>query len=267
MSTLELFGYIASALIGVALGLIGGGGSILTVPVLVYLFAIEPTLATAYSLFIVGITALAGGIRSMLNNQVHLRTAIVFAIPSFLAVYVTRRYIIPSIPDALFRIGDFSVTRDTGIMVFFAVIMLGAAYSMIRNNRQDRDEKAVRFNYPLIALEGTVVGVLTGVVGAGGGFLIIPALVLLAGLPMKKAVGTSLLIIAAKSLVGFLGDIGSGQPIDYPFMLAVSGIAIAGIFIGIYLSRFISGNSLKKAFGWFVVVMAIYILISEFYAG
>lgn len=265
MEYLEVLGYIASALIGIALGLIGGGGSILTVPVLVYLFAIEPTLATAYSLFIVGVTALVGSIRSAMNNLVDFRTAIVFAIPSFIAVYLTRRFVIPAIPDELFRVGAVTVTRDMGIMVFFAVIMLAAAYSMIRTKQQEKEAADVRYNYPMIALEGIVVGVLTGIVGAGGGFLIIPALVILAGLPMKKAVGTSLLIIAAKSLIGFLGDIGSGQSIDYPFMILISAIAIGGIFIGTYLSRFISGDGLKKGFGWFVVVMAIYILVSEFY--
>ncbi|MFN3840940.1 MAG: sulfite exporter TauE/SafE family protein [Cyclobacteriaceae bacterium] len=267
MEKLELLGYLASALIGVSLGLIGGGGSILTVPVLVYLFAIEPVLATAYSLFIVGVTALVGGIRSTFTKQVDFRTAVVFAIPSFIAVYLTRRFIIPAIPEVLFNVGSFIVTRDVGIMVFFAIIMLAAAYSMIRDKHQEEKESAIRYNYPLIALEGTVVGVLTGIVGAGGGFLIIPALVLLARLPMKKAVGTSLLIIAAKSLIGFLGDVGSGQIINFYFLFIVSAIAIAGIFAGIYLSRFISGNSLKKGFGWFVVVMAIAILFSEFYGG
>ncbi|MCK6618618.1 MAG: sulfite exporter TauE/SafE family protein [Cyclobacteriaceae bacterium] len=264
METQELLGYFASALIGIALGLIGGGGSILTVPVLVYLFAIEPTLATAYSLFIVGITALVGGIRSALNNQVDLRTAVVFAVPSFIAVYLTRRFIIPAVPDVLFSIGSLMISRDMAIMVFFALIMLAAAYSMIADKRLDQEDSVIKYNYPMIALEGTVVGVLTGIVGAGGGFLIIPALVLLAKLPMKKAVGTSLLIIAAKSLIGFLGDVGSGQTINFTFLFIVSAIAIAGIFIGIYMSRFISGSNLKKGFGWFVVAMASYILLSEF---
>lgn len=267
MEKLELLGYIASALIGVALGLIGGGGSILTVPVLVYLFAIEPTLATAYSLFIVGITALVGGIRSALNKAVDFRTAIVFAVPSFVAVYLTRRYLMPAIPDVLFQGTYFTITRSSAIMLFFALLMVAAAYSMIRDKRKETDETGIRYNYPMIALEGIVVGVLTGIVGAGGGFLIIPALVLFARLPMKMAVGTSLLIIAAKSLIGFLGDIGSGQELDFPFLLTLSAIAIAGIFLGIYLSRFISGERLKKSFGWFVVIMAVYILISEFYPG
>ncbi len=260
-----LVGYFAAALIGISLGLIGGGGSILTVPVLVYLFSIEPTLATAYSLFIVGSTALVGGVRSALSKMVDFRTAIVFAIPSFISVYLTRRYLIPVIPDEFGAIAGFLVTKDMAIMVFFALIMLVAAFGMIRENRIDTTEGPVQYNYPMIVLEGIVVGMLTGIVGAGGGFLIIPALVLFAKLPMKKAVGTSLIIIAVKSLVGFLGDIGSGTAIDYSFLIVISMIAIAGIFMGIYLSKFIPGKKLKVAFGWFVLVMGAYIIINEIF--
>jgi uncharacterized membrane protein YfcA len=263
LQTQELLGYVASALIGIALGLIGGGGSILTVPVLVYLFHIEPTLATAYSLFIVGTTALAGGIRSAANKMVDFRTAIVFSIPSFVAVYLTRGYLMPAIPDEIGTIGTFMITRNIAIMLFFAIIMLAAAFSMIRDKHQDQAESTLRHNYPLLVLEGIIVGILTGMVGAGGGFLIIPALVLFAKLPMKKAVGTSLVIIAVKSLIGFLGDVGTGQAIDYSFLFTLSAIAIAGIFLGIYLSRFTSGTKLKKAFGWFVLIMAIYIILRE----
>lgn len=262
---MDLIGYFASALIGISLGLIGGGGSILTVPVLVYLFKIEPALATAYSLFIVGTTALVGGLRSAFNKTLDLKTAIIFAIPAFISVYLTRRYIMPIIPPKIFTIGNFILTKDIAIMIFFALIMLAAAISMILDKKEEVDEKehVTEYNYPMIFIEGSVVGVLTGIVGAGGGFLIIPALVLFARLPMKKAVGTSLLIIAAKSLIGFLGDIGSGQSIDYPFILTISGIAIAGIFIGIWLAKYIRGKYLKITFGWFVLFMGTYIIFRE----
>ena len=172
---MDLFGYFAAALIGISLGLIGGGGSILTVPVLVYLFSVEPTLATAYSLFVVGITALVGGVRSALGNKVDFRTAIVFAIPSFIAVFLTRRFLIPMIPDHLGSVAGLELTRDIAIMVFFAIIMLVAAISMIRGNgKPGVEEGPVRYNYPMIVLEGLVVGMLTGIVGAGGGFPAIP---------------------------------------------------------------------------------------------
>ena len=257
-------GYFAAGLIGISLGLIGGGGSILTVPVLVYLFHVEPTLATAYSLFIVGTTSLVGGVQSAMKHLVDFRTALVFAIPSFIGVYLTRRYFVPFLPETLFTLGSFDVTRDIGIMVFFAIIMLMAAISMIRNyGKETPEDQPVQYNYPVIMVEGLVVGALTGIVGAGGGFLIIPALVLFAKLPMKKAVGTSLIIIAAKSLVGFLGDVGSGQQMDFQFIIIVSIIAIAGIFFGGYISRFIESRKLKSGFGWFVLVMGIYVIFNE----
>ena len=208
MDIVVVIGFAAAILIGVSLGLIGGGGSILTVPVLVYILGIDPVLATAYSLFVVGSTSLVGAGTYMKKGLVNYKTALVFAIPSFIAVFLTRKFLVPALPDPLFSVGEAVVTKNIGIMVFFAIIMLAASYSMIRGNKQKEDvEEELKFNFPLFALEGSIVGVITGIVGAGGGFLIIPALVLLAKLPMKMAVGTSLLIIAAKSLIGFLGDL------------------------------------------------------------
>tara|TARA_R110002096_G_scaffold136909_7_gene289848 strand:- start:32453 stop:33256 length:804 start_codon:yes stop_codon:yes gene_type:complete len=266
MDLIQLLGYFLAILIGLTLGLIGSGGSILTVPILVYLLAIEPVLATAYSLFIVGITALVGLIRNIPKKQVDFKTGIIFAIPAFFAVYITRKYLLPAIPESLFFIDDFEMTKNIAIMVFFAIIMLLAAVSMIRNNRKEEgveNAQALKFNYPLIIIEGIVVGVLTGLVGAGGGFLIIPALVLLAKLPMKKAVATSLMIIAVKSLIGFIGDV-QNLEMDWAFLLSFSGFSVVGIFIGIFLNQWIDGKKLKTAFGWFVLLMAAYILIKEF---
>jgi len=259
----EILGYLGALVIGLVLGLIGGGGSILTVPIFVYLLHINPVTATAYSLFVVGVSALVGAVRNMQKGLVDFRTAIVFSIPAFVAVYITRRYILPAIPDSLFTISGYEITKDIGIMVFFAIIMLVASFSMIRNKREEVAVSKKGFNYPLIILEGVVVGLLTGLVGAGGGFLIIPALVLLAGLPMKKAVATSLLIIAVKSLIGFIGDIET-MSIQWSFLLIFTSISVAGIFVGVWLNKFIDGKKLKKGFGWFVLLMAIYILFKEF---
>jgi len=264
MDIFEVLGFIGAFFIGVVLGLIGGGGSILTVPILVYLMYINPVTATAYSLFVVGFAAMVGAIQNMKKGLVDFRTAIVFAIPAFIAVYLTRKFLVPAIPDNLFLIGDFMVTKGVGIMLFFAILMLLASFSMIRSNtKQIIEQNEVRYNYPLIMVEGCIIGVLTGLVGAGGGFLIIPALVLLAKLPMKKAVATSLLIIAIKSLIGFIGDV-ENLDIDWRFLSLFTGLSVIGIFIGTWLSKFIDGKKLKKGFGWFVLVMAIYIIIKEF---
>lgn len=264
MVAFEILGYVGALLIGLSLGLIGGGGSILTVPILVYALGLNPVIATAYSLFVVGTTSLVGAVKNMIKGMVDLRTATVFAIPAFIGVFLTRKYLIPAIPENLFMIGDFQVTKGLAIMLFFAIIMVLASISMIRQKKkcEDCEETEVQYNYPLIIIEGLVVGTITGIVGAGGGFLIIPALVLLAKLPMKKAVATSLLIIAIKSLIGFLGDV-SNHEIDWKFLLIFSSISVVGIFIGVWLNKFIDGKKLKKAFGWFVLLMAVYIIYKE----
>lgn len=263
------FGYFASILIGISLGLIGGGGSILTVPVLVYLFHVEPMMATAYSLFIVGTSSLVGAFPKYKDGLISIKTAVVFGIPSIIAVFATRKLIVPAIPDEVFTIAGLVVTKAILMMILFAILMVAASVSMIRDKKQSVESSSETkqvFNYPMIILEGSVVGVLTGLVGAGGGFLIIPALVMLSKLPMKMAIGTSLLIIAAKSLIGFIGDATSnGDQMDWKLLIIVTILAIGGIFLGNMLSKKIDGNKLKKGFGWFVLIMGIYIIINELF--
>ena len=259
-----LIGFAASILIGLSLGLVGGGGSILTVPVLVYLLGVEPVLATAYSLFIVGLTSTVGVYPKYKEGLVDVKTALIFGAPSIAAVFLTRRWLVPAIPTNIGQLGDWVLTKNVLLMSLFAALMVAASVSMIRDTKKDNvgPESSLSFNYPLIVLEGAVVGILTGLVGAGGGFLIIPALVVLTKLPMKKAVGTSLLIIAAKSLIGFTGDL-SKQTMDWSLLLAVTLMAVLGIFMGNTLSKKIDGGKLKKGFGWFVLLMGLYILIKE----
>jgi len=255
---------MAAVFIGVSLGLIGGGGSIITIPVLVYLFHIEPTLATAYSLFIVGTTATVGGIRSTLLKTVDFKGALLFAIPSTLAVYVTRHFLLPHIPLTLVSSAKFTLTRDIAVMLLFSVIMVLAAIRMIRDRQ--RGEKEIVMGprrFAIIMLQGFGVGVVTGIAGAGGGFLIIPALVLLVGLPMKKAVGTSLIVIAVNSMVGFIGDMHLVHEIDVKLMMILSALAVSGVSVGTLLARFIDGRNLKSGFGWFTLAMAFVIIIKE----
>ncbi|MEY3398304.1 MAG: hypothetical protein RL220_898 [Bacteroidota bacterium] len=268
MEVMEIAGYLASILIGVSLGLIGGGGSILTVPVLVYLFGVDASLATAYSLFVVGFTSAIGSVNYFRKDLVNVRTAIVFGIPSIIAVFTTRAFIMPAIPAEIGHIGSWIITKNIMLLLLFAILMIAASYTMIRKSPQktgeatDKPVTEQKFNYPLIIIEGIVVGFLTGLVGAGGGFLIIPALVVLSKLPMKEAVGTSLVIIAAKSLIGFFGE-GGETVINWTFLATVSLFAVVGIFIGMALSKKIDGNRLKPAFGWFTLVMGVYIIIKE----
>lgn len=260
MDIVLIIGYLSAILIGISLGLIGGGGSILTVPVLVYFIGTDPVTATAYSLFVVGAASLVGSVNYFQKGLVNIKTAVIFGLPAIVAVYSTRKFIVPQIPDELFTIGEFIFTKNIGVMVLFAILMIAASISMIRGRKDPENEEAEQvFNYPLILAEGVFVGILTGLVGAGGGFLIIPALVVLSKLSMKQAVGTSLVIIAAKSLIGFLGDV-SNREIDWTFLLVFTGIAVVGIFVGSALSNKISGSKLKPAFGWFVLIMGVFIL-------
>lgn len=263
---MELLGYLAAIVMGLSLGMIGGGGSILTVPILVYLFQIDPIISTAYSLFIVGLTALAGGAVYYKKGDVDLKTGFIFAVPSFIGVYLTRAYVVPSLPDPVFNLASWPISKALLIMLVFAILMVAASISMIRSGTKSTAQPkqltaAQRILF--ISIEGLVVGGVTGFVGAGGGFLIIPALVLLVGLPMKIAVGTSLFIIAAKSLFGFIGDLQRHIDMDWKLLLTLSAIAILGLFVGTRLSTKVPEKSLKKGFGYFVLIMGTLILIDQ----
>lgn len=260
----DIFAFFASITIGITLGLIGGGGSILTVPVLVYLFAIDPILSTTYSLFIVGSTSVVGSISYVHNKMVNIRTAIVFGIPSVIAVYFSRNFILPAIPDELFQLANFKVTKDIFLLLLFAVLMVFASYKMIKQSTNEKQELKSNITNLGIILQGTFIGLLTGLVGAGGGFLIVPAIIIFAKLPMKVAVGTSLIIISANSFIGFLVAFKANE-INWTLLLSISGLAILGIFIGMLLSRKIDGAKLKPAFGWFVLVMGLYIIVKELF--
>lgn len=264
----EIIGYFLAIIVGISLGLVGSGGSILTLPILVYLLAVEPVLATAYSLFIVGVSALFGSIKNATQKTIHYQIALYFGIPSILAVYATRAFIVPNLPEVFFTINHIAITKAMGMMILFAIIMILAAFSMLKKQKIPtviQESGSHKLNYFLVFIEGTLVGILTGLVGAGGGFLIIPALVILAKLPIKNAVATSLVIIAAKSLIGFLGDVQKMPDIDYMFLLFFTFLSVLGIFIGIKLSHYISGAKLKRGFGWFVLIMGFYIFIKELF--
>lgn len=257
---MEILGYVGALFIGLVLGLTGGGGSILTVPILVYLISISPVTATAYSLFIVGTTSTFGAIQNYRKNLVDIKNGFIFAIPSFIAVYLTRKFIVPRIPEIIIE-SPILITKNTFLMLFFAVIMIFGALSVLKKKSQDPNNEEKR-NLILIGIQTFTIGIIIGLVGAGGGFLIIPSLILFAKLPMRKAVGTSLFIIAMNSLVGFIGDV-QNLVIDWTFLLTFSAISVVGIFIGMYLTKYTNESQLKKIFAYFVLVMAAIILLKE----
>jgi len=263
MEAIQILGYFGALVIGLVLGLMGSGGSIMAVPIFAYMFQISPITTTAYSLFVVGTSSSVGVLKNFKKGLIDFRIALVFAIPAFVAVYIVRKFVVPIIPEELISVGNFVLTKNMGVMLLFALLMLIASISMLRKKEPSIEEnEQARYNYPMMVSGGVVIGVLTGIVGIGGGFLIIPVLVLLVKLPMKKAVATSLFIIALKSLIGFTGDLGN-LDINWSFLLVFTLISITGIFLGVFLSSFIKSEKLKRSFGWFVLVMAIGIFCKE----
>ncbi|HXC03568.1 MAG TPA: sulfite exporter TauE/SafE family protein [Bacteroidia bacterium] len=266
---MELVGYISAVLIGISLGLIGGGGSALALPVLVYLFHIPAQKAIPDTLFIVGIASLTGALSYLYQNLISFRSVFVFGIPSILSVYFTRSWLAPSIPQELSFPGAILISKDMFFLIIFAFLMLAASFSMIRPAKQAamRNEPDEDRAYPYIQmmLSGLCVGFLAGLVGAGGGFLIIPALVLLARLPMKTAIGTSLLLISINSAIGFYGSLSALPSINWSFLCIFSSLSVFGIFMGMYLSRKVSGTALKPAFGWFILITGTFIILHQLY--
>jgi len=266
MEIIEIIGYFCTLFIGISLGLIGSGGSILTIPLLVYLFSIDPTSATSYSLILVGATALVGAFKKIQKGEVELKTAFLFGTPAVAAVYLTRKVLLPLIPFQ-FELMGFTLKRDQLLLGLFGLLMLLAAASMLKKRKEpseNKDQNGGGISPSLVVLEGFITGIVTGLVGAGGGFLIIPALVVLGKIPMKIAVGTSLLIVSFKSIIGFLGDLGNPAiSIDYFFLVQLIAISICGLFVGIYLSKFIDGKRLARGFGFFVLFMGAFVISKE----
>jgi uncharacterized membrane protein YfcA len=260
-----IIGYFLAILIGVSLGLIGSGGSILSVPILVYVMNVSPLLATAYSLFTVGTTALIGGIQKAKQKLVDFKKVVLFGLPTLIAVFITRKFIVPQIPETVFSTNKFILTKSIVIMIVFAIVMIIASVRMIRPIKLDLNVNNNNLNYYKIIFSGIFIGFIAGFVGAGGGFLIIPALLFLAKTPMKMAVGTSLFIVAIQSLIGFIGDIRPEQTLDWKLVLTFSTCSIIGLFIGNGLSKKLSGEKLKTSFGWLVLIMGIYIFIKELF--
>tara|TARA_B100001287_G_scaffold185161_1_gene156192 strand:- start:2711 stop:3496 length:786 start_codon:yes stop_codon:yes gene_type:complete len=259
---MEVIGYLCALLIGVVLGLLGGGGSILTVPIFVYILGVSPILATSYSLFVVGFTAMVGVYKNYKKSMVDVKTGVVFAIPAFVGVFFARKFLLPKIPNEIISVSNFLFTKDIAIMLLFSFLMFIAAFFMIKDQKEINHSEEIQYKTFLLVFDGLIIGILTGIVGAGGGFLIIPALVFFTKLSMKKAVATSLMIISIKSLVGFTGDLGQLK-IDWLLLISFTAISVTGIFIGIYFNQFIQERQLKRGFGFFILVISILIIFNE----
>ncbi len=259
---IEIAGYFLSLLIGLSLGLVGGGGSILAIPVLVFFFDINPVLATTYSLFIVGLSAISGSIHHYRMHNIDYKIAVLFGVPSVIVLFIMRKWVLALIPPILFYFGEEAITKPLFIMIIFSIVMLVAGWSMIRSKRYAGDID--RQSYTRLILLGCVTGAITGFIGVGGGFIIVPSLVLFAGLPLKNAIGTSLCIITVNCLVGILGNLQAAASLDYFFLSVFSALAIIGILIGSWMLRFIPDRQLKPALGWIILGMSIIVFIRIF---
>jgi uncharacterized membrane protein YfcA len=265
MEISQIIGYILAVFVGMTLGMLGSGGSILSVPILVYVMGIEPTLATAYSLFIIGTTSLVGGIHKAKQKLVDFNKVVLFGIPAVISVFITRKILVPRIPDIIFSNGSFTLSKSILIMIVFAIVMIFASVRMIKPLKERTITDGLKLNYYKIALLGILIGLISGFVGAGGGFLIVPTLLFFVKTPMKMAVGTSLFIVSSQSLIGFVGDIMGNQIIDWELLQLFTLASIIGIFIGSFLSKKVEDEKLKTGFGWFVLAMGIYIIIKELF--
>ena len=252
--------YLSILIMGFVLGLLGGGGSILTVPILVYLFKLNAITSTAYSLFIVGAAASIGAFKHYRSKNLNLTTGVTFAIPGFIGVFISRAYIVPNLPETIFRINDFQLSKDNLILLVFASMMVLASFSMIFGRSESKELKSV--HHQILLTLGFCVGIVTGFVGAGGGFIIIPALNKFAGLSIKKSIGTSLFIISVNSLLGFFGDLINIQP-DWFLLFSLVALATFGVLIGTYFNSKVPAKHLKKGFGFFVLILGSWILYNQ----
>lgn len=256
------FWYFLASFVGIMVGLLGGWGSILAVPLLVYVFGVDPVLATSYSLWLIGVSSLIAVIPKYMIGQVKFTMSLLVGIPSILWVLLVRQVLLPLIPE-VFVIWGAILTRWFVVMMVFAVVMFFSALSLL-SSRPSADQDDLLHRSPLVmTLMWLLIGWLAWFVGAGWWFLIIPLLVFFTKIPIKKAIGTSLLIVAIQSLFGFIGDVVSGVDIDWTLMAIIVLISILGMFVGHYIHRYTHSHRIQTLFGYIVLCMSIVILVEE----
>ncbi len=263
MSILELAGYLMVFIIGVVMGMIGAGGSILTSSVLIYVFSINPVLSASYTLLNVGIISLVGVVQYFRKDQVDIRTGLMFALPALLVVFIMRRLIMPSIPTCICQFGSFGLTKELMVMVVFALVMILVSWSMILQPVPKGNTRSNNRSGLAMILPGGLAGIITGFTGAGGGFVIVPALIFFTGLDIKKAVGTSLFIISINTASGFIGDYSSGVQYDWSFLLKLISVTVAGMLFSSLLANRISNTKLRRVFGITILAIGCWIVIKE----
>jgi uncharacterized protein len=262
----ELKTYSASLSIGLLLGFIGAGGSIVAIPVFIYILKKDPISSSIYSMFVVGISSMAGSIPSIINKTVDFKVALVFGVPSMVGVFIARKIIFPLIPVELFTIGSFSLSRNFLFMLCLSTVMFLAALRILKPLAEIQPGHDDKSGSALLIPRGFFVGIFTGLMGIGGGFLIVPALYFLAKSSLKKAIGTALFIITFNSLFSFLNSYTSIN-IDWSLLIKFSTGAIIGIIIGTGISKKIPTNYLKKIFGWFIFSMSLYIIYRQLFSN
>ncbi len=283
MDLLEIIGYLIGLLVGVTMGMIGGGGFVL-LPTLIYLLDRESTLATAYTLVLIGVTALIGVLPRIKQRQVDFRIALTLGIPILLGTLLVRGWLTHLIPDfevdstgietkiplVLFQIGGLHVTKRMLVLIVFAIVLLLSFASMmgwigkdIKPRPNLRIESPTSY-YVILISAGLFIGILSAFIGAGGGVMIVPLLVVVMGAPMRTVIGTSLAIMAGKSTLGFSGDIFRiGDKIEWGFLAGFAAVMIVGILIGTHVSRRIPVDKLRIGFAWLILAMAIFIFTKE----
>ena len=263
MEILHILGYLGAILTGLVLGLLGGGGALLSVPILKYMFHIETSVATSYSLFLIAITASSGAYQNIRKKLIDYNAALYYGIPSVITVYIVRRWAMPNLPKIMFTVGNYAVDKDLFVLILLVLAMVIAAYKMITAKNTEGEQVAYTINHPRLIFFAVLIGAFMALVGGGGGFLMVPALVHFANVSTKKAIGTSLVLVAINSFIGFMGDVTSHIQINWPFFFTFLFFSITGVFAGHYLATYIHNSKLRKYFGWFLLVIAVLIVIKE----
>ncbi|MBS1623927.1 MAG: sulfite exporter TauE/SafE family protein [Bacteroidetes bacterium] len=261
MDVLQILGYIGALLTGLVLGLLGGGGAAVSIPILVYAFGVEASIATGYSLLIVAFTALFGSIQNIRLGHVRYGALAKCGLPALISIYVMRRYLIHSIPDVFFSYGSFTLTKNSFILFILAFFMIIVARNMIWPRPSRIEPKPEP--YLLVLVQSVIIGLFTGLVGAGGGFLLIPLILAVEPMEFRNATATSLVLVTLNSTIGFIGDLQSHLTIDWVFLGTFVALSAAGVLGGIAIANKVDNVKLRRIFGYTMMAIAIYILIRE----